>query len=977
MIYTFYSYKGGVGRSMALANVAEWFYQQGLRVIMIDWDLEAPGLENFFYSEKSDLDVVRSQLGLIDLLLSYKRAFPRLRHLVPKANLPSTENPAAGDLNQGFLQTLRENLPPVSDALFPIKSTEESSVKGGALWLMPAGWRVGDRFPVYAQAVQSFDWSDFYASFEGETYFNWMREQLVAENLADVVLIDSRTGVTEMGGVCTRQLADIVVSFVVPNAQNLGGVYDMTKSFGRDEIVEKRQRSLDTVIIPSRVDISEVNDRKAFEDQFRATLDEFTPPAFRSVNSSFWDLAIQYVPKFAYREQLAINDQRVPELEKAYKKLTVHLALLAQGPSGERVRDKCQNELQREFASHLPSVYQLSDEERARYLQLGFFPENAPIRLSEAQELWKLDTGSAEKLVYRLDSISLVKYHPELQAFWLNSVLRAKVLEQIPDQSTLNETIEAAFLRLDPAIQVLAPRLFTRLLLVAPKEEGEDTRQRLRVNELDGVSRLAVDALAEVKLVTIDNDDQSTGPVAQIANESYVTSWNRLRKWVDEDRDFLLWRQQLKSKIAEWEATKRDQGALLSGVPLTLAQQWREKRPNDLNVAESGYIDASSVAMELAANRQKENALGQQRKRRRLYAVVMAVWLIIIAGVLVFYVRQRRADVARRQAEEEAQKKADDLVSRGSLELSARNLDSAVTYFNQAIDAKPDDADAYLKRARTYELMGTDKWNLAVDDYTKAIQLKPDLAVAYFERADIYSQFLFSNASDDKAIADYTTAIKIRPDYWDAYLNRGYSYESSQQFESAIRDYDQIINSSSGQLKPQAYVRRGFSYAGAGNKQQAIQDFLEANQQTADPKIRSQAGQGLALAGYTATKDHNRTELTVFVEYNDLKDGAAADGVCEVLRGKNFNVKPKELTDSSTAGDVRYYHREDEAAATLIKSIVAPLLSARRKSNVSFDMKLIYLGERYQNVPGGYIEVWIPSLQKSLPPISQQNLPKS
>ncbi len=32
MIFTFYSYKGGVGRSMALANVAEWLYLQGLRV---------------------------------------------------------------------------------------------------------------------------------------------------------------------------------------------------------------------------------------------------------------------------------------------------------------------------------------------------------------------------------------------------------------------------------------------------------------------------------------------------------------------------------------------------------------------------------------------------------------------------------------------------------------------------------------------------------------------------------------------------------------------------------------------------------------------------------------------------------------------------------------------------------------------------------------------------------------------------------
>jgi cellulose biosynthesis protein BcsQ len=44
VICTFYSYKGGVGRSMALANAAHILAQFGLRVLMIDFDLEAPGL---------------------------------------------------------------------------------------------------------------------------------------------------------------------------------------------------------------------------------------------------------------------------------------------------------------------------------------------------------------------------------------------------------------------------------------------------------------------------------------------------------------------------------------------------------------------------------------------------------------------------------------------------------------------------------------------------------------------------------------------------------------------------------------------------------------------------------------------------------------------------------------------------------------------------------------------------------------------
>jgi MinD-like ATPase involved in chromosome partitioning or flagellar assembly len=46
-VITFYSFKGGTGRSMALANVASLLAQRpgdGRSALMVDWDLEAPGL---------------------------------------------------------------------------------------------------------------------------------------------------------------------------------------------------------------------------------------------------------------------------------------------------------------------------------------------------------------------------------------------------------------------------------------------------------------------------------------------------------------------------------------------------------------------------------------------------------------------------------------------------------------------------------------------------------------------------------------------------------------------------------------------------------------------------------------------------------------------------------------------------------------------------------------------------------------------
>src|SRR5690349_21130934 len=47
-IITFYSYKGGVGRSFLLANVAATLSRWGYRVLCVDFDLEAPGLAHYF-----------------------------------------------------------------------------------------------------------------------------------------------------------------------------------------------------------------------------------------------------------------------------------------------------------------------------------------------------------------------------------------------------------------------------------------------------------------------------------------------------------------------------------------------------------------------------------------------------------------------------------------------------------------------------------------------------------------------------------------------------------------------------------------------------------------------------------------------------------------------------------------------------------------------------------------------------------------
>ena len=72
-IITFYSYKGGTGRTMAMANVAWIIASHGKRVLTIDWDLESPGLHKFFHPFL-DESTVSATPGVIEIINEYASA---------------------------------------------------------------------------------------------------------------------------------------------------------------------------------------------------------------------------------------------------------------------------------------------------------------------------------------------------------------------------------------------------------------------------------------------------------------------------------------------------------------------------------------------------------------------------------------------------------------------------------------------------------------------------------------------------------------------------------------------------------------------------------------------------------------------------------------------------------------------------------------------------------------------------------------
>jgi len=173
---------------MALANVAA-LLSQAFRVLVIDWDLEAPGLERYFSNPPSVLYGSRKEKpGLVDLIVAYR---------------------------EGKQINWRDCLLEVS--CFPT---------GSRISILTAGQDTH----TYVDKLQQLDWASLFSSNDFGWYLEKLRRQWTEE--FDFVLIDSRTGISDIGGICTVLLPDVLILMFTTNQQSMDGVLDVFKEHG-------------------------------------------------------------------------------------------------------------------------------------------------------------------------------------------------------------------------------------------------------------------------------------------------------------------------------------------------------------------------------------------------------------------------------------------------------------------------------------------------------------------------------------------------------------------------------------------------------------------------------------------------------------------------------------------------------------------------------------------------------------------------
>jgi tetratricopeptide (TPR) repeat protein len=189
---TFYSYKGGVGRSLALSNVANRLAEFGKKVCILDFDLEAPGLHLKFGDYISQKGVKNGIVDYIDLFMREGVVAKDIQEFVTPIDF--------GD----------------NDRRVPISLLAAGDTQSHSYW----------------SKVCSIDWKRFFYEKDsvGVDFFYNLKWQIKEQIDPDFLLIDSRTGITDISGVTMSIMADEVVLLAANNRENIEGITQIIKT---------------------------------------------------------------------------------------------------------------------------------------------------------------------------------------------------------------------------------------------------------------------------------------------------------------------------------------------------------------------------------------------------------------------------------------------------------------------------------------------------------------------------------------------------------------------------------------------------------------------------------------------------------------------------------------------------------------------------------------------------------------------------
>ncbi len=298
---TFYSYKGGVGRSMALVNIACLAAKENKKILLIDCDLEAPGLHQFFKASEetpgfvdliSDVnDWISVEENNNDEGYSRFMATQADKYIAKNVN-PIAPAPATVNLTSLANMSNKANIAGINTGFD--KTVSVDLIKAGKFG------------PEYSKKLSSISWLDIYK--KAPAFFRTFAYCLEKEY--DYIFVDARTGLADTSGICTMLMPQKLVLVFALNNQNINGVVDVAGQAIDYRFSSNDYRELQVYPLPSRIENSVNPYLQQWIDNYKGKFEKLFTEKYALDQcrlSPYFDRCfIQYYAIHAYGENIPV-----------------------------------------------------------------------------------------------------------------------------------------------------------------------------------------------------------------------------------------------------------------------------------------------------------------------------------------------------------------------------------------------------------------------------------------------------------------------------------------------------------------------------------------------------------------------------------------------------------------------------------------------------------------------------------------------
>jgi WD40 repeat protein len=204
-------------------------------------------------------------------------------------------------------------------------------------------------------------------------------------------------------------------------------------------------------------------------------------------------------------------------------------------------------------------------------------------------------------------------------------------------KGALNLRAEEVFKGFNDTQKQICKQVFLKLTQLG--EGTEDTKRRVPFSQMMSIEsngenvESVIQTLSgkDARLIIRDRKREDDELFIEVSHEALIRGWKRLGKWLDEDREFLIWKQSLQAVLIEWKKNN-DKNVLLRGGSLSVAEQLYKERPDDLDKDEKNFI--------------RQSIKSRQRKKIALLTIFTVIVILSAISGLMWYRAEEKAEIA-------------------------------------------------------------------------------------------------------------------------------------------------------------------------------------------------------------------------------------------------------------------------------------------------------------------------------------------